>query len=1131
VVVTEVVAGTSQEGFAFEWREVALLAFEGDMVSRFEIFDEADLGAALARFDELQPQAPRLENAASQVYERFQAHFAISDWDAIAGMLTADLYSDDRRPVVGGGSRPGRDALIEDLRAVTDVEITNATSGAIATRGGRLALARARYSRGRGEPDPFHVDFLQLVEIDAEDRITAFIAFDANDIDAAFEELDARYLAGEAAPHAHAWSVIARFNAAFNRQEIPAKDWVTIDHRRLITADTSDLPALIREIWRLTPDLNIQIEAVHRLSSLGAVMTRELHGTSQEGFEAEWRMIQLLTVEGDRISRSELFDEADLDTALARFEELHQQTPRLENAASRVDKRFQACFAARDWDVMAEMLAGGFSIEDRRRVVNMGNSHGRDAELTVHAYATVGTQNVKSTVIATRAQRLALNHYRFSGDDQRPDAFRIEMLAVVEIDADERMAAVVVFEVDDIDAAIAELDARYLAGEAAAHSHTWSVILRAYAALNRREPPSTTPDWVNIDHRRGASFAPGELPALLANWNPPDLSSSIEAVHRLNDLGAVFSSASHETSQEGFEAEWRTIDILTVEGDMVNRCEVFEEADLDAAIARFEELNRPAPQLENAASRAYDRMNAYFTARDWLAITEILADDVSTEDRRRVVNSGLRQGRDAVIAEISGFAEIGVTKVTSDIIATRGGPLVLSRAQSSGRDQRPEAFEAEVLHVVEIGADERIAAIVVFDPDDFDAAIAELDARYLAGEGAAHAHTWSIIAMMYTAFNRRELPSADWNSVDHRRGTPFASNDLPASIRSALDLTPDLSIHIETVHRLSSFGAVVTNTSSGTSQEGFQAEWRMIQLLTVEGDQINRLEVFDETDLHAALARFDELDRLAPRLENTASQVAQRFVAHYAARRWDAMAEILADGFSSEDRRRVVGAGVRSGRDAQIADLRAIADLEFRNLTPTNIATRGQRLVLMRARMSFGDQGPEAFLTDVLAIVEVDAEERMVALISFDPDDIDAAFAELDARYLAGEAAAYAHTWSVITGSYAAFNRHEVPAADWVTVDHRQSTPFEPSNMTPSVRTIWDLTPDLSIHIEAVHRLNNFGALITHEGHGTSHEGFDAEWRAVDLLTVDGDLIIRCEVFDEADLDAALVRFDELDQL
>ena len=41
----------------------------------------------------------------------------------------------------------------------------------------------------------------------------------------------------------------------------------------------------------------------------------------------------------------------------------------------------------------------------------------------------------------------------------------------------------------------------------------------------------------------------------------------------------------------------------------------------------------------------------------------------------------------------------------------------------------------------------------------------------------------------------------------------------------------------------------------------------------------------------------------------------------------------------------------------------------------------------------------------------------------FDPDDIDAAFAELDARYLAGEAAAYADTWSVIAQAFAAINR------------------------------------------------------------------------------------------------------------
>jgi hypothetical protein len=82
-------------------------------------------------------------------------------------------------------------------------------------------------------------------------------------------------------------------------------------------------------------------------------------------------------------------------------------------------------------------------------------------------------------------------------------------------------------------------------------------------------------------------------------------------------------------------------------------------------------------------------------------------------------------------------------------------------------------------------------------------------------------------------------------------------------MRAVWDLTPDLSTHMEAVHRLSSSGAVVTYTAYGTSRAGFAAEWRMIDVLTVDGDRINRAELFDEEDLDAALARFDELDRPA----------------------------------------------------------------------------------------------------------------------------------------------------------------------------------------------------------------------------------------------------------------------------
>ena len=49
--------------------------------------------------------------------------------------------------------------------------------------------------------------------------------------------------------------------------------------------------------------------------------------------------------------------------------------------------------------------------------------------------------------------------------------------------------------------------------------------------------------------------------------------------------------------------------------------------------------------------------------------------------------------------------------------------------------------------------------------------------------------------------------------------------------------------------------------------------------------------------------------------------------------------------------------------------------------------------------------------------------------------------------------------------------------------------------MTAYIRAAWDDSPDISIYIEAVHRLTDLGAVVTQSAHGTSQEGFDAEWR------------------------------------
>ena len=141
-------------------------------------------------------------------------------------------------------------------------------------------------------------------------------------------------------------------------------------------------------------------------------------------------------------------------------------------------------------------------------------------------------------------------------------------------------------------------------------------------------------------------------------------------------------------------------------------------------------------------------------------------------------------------------------------------------------------------------------------------------------------------------------------------------------------------------------------------------------------------------------------------------------MAHFAAGDWDAMAEILADDFSGDDRRPVVSAGVRHGREAQMTNTLAIAELWSTDVKRSVIATRGGHLVLVRITFSRRDEGVEAFLT-MCSRSSRSTPRINSRVVTFDLDDFDAAIAELDARYLAGQAAPHARTWSVIMQGYA----------------------------------------------------------------------------------------------------------------
>jgi hypothetical protein len=219
----------------------------------------------------------------------------------------------------------------------------------------------------------------------------------------------------------------------------------------------------------------------------------------------------------------------------------------------------------------------------------------------------------------------------------------------------------------------------------------------------------------------------------------PELNIYTEAVDRLSNLGAVVTVVANGSSQEGFDAEWRQIGIFTVDGDRINRCELFDEADLDAALARFDELSRPAPLLENAATRAWERLADAFNRRDVEGFLALMTADGRYEDRRKglgdVVEAPARQKSVHAMFE----AAPSSFRLNVEPIAIRGSRLSLTRACYRDTDYLDRPIAVEMLNVTEVTRGGLLHDTVSFDPDDIDAAAEELDTRYLAGEAAAHA--------------------------------------------------------------------------------------------------------------------------------------------------------------------------------------------------------------------------------------------------------------------------------------------------------------------------------------------------------------------------------------------------------
>ena len=200
------------------------------------------------------------------------------------------------------------------------------------------------------------------------------------------------------------------------------------------------------------------------------------------------------------------------------------------------------------------------------------------------------------------------------------------------------------------------------------------------------------------------------------------------------------------------------------------------------------------------------------------------------------------------------------------------------------------------------------------------------------------------------------------------------------------------------------------------------------------------------------------------------------------------------------------------------------------------LATFGERIALDRLAWAGETDDGIRWEADKLRLTEVDAEGRIRASISFDDDDRSAAFAEAEARFLAGEAASTGGQ-APILALRRAFARHDWEAVracldpDAVVRDHRMlgldvSTG---DDWLESVRVLADLGSDVDAQTLKILAWNRDGRVdVTRLGGTMPHGGGAFENIMVAVNVTAGDRLQRCEFFDVGDADQAVARFEEL---
>ena len=847
-----------------------------------------------------------------------------------------------------------------------------------------------------------------------------------------------------------------------------------------------------------------------------------------------------------------------------------------------------AAITARDADAFSALLADELEVVD----YTTGVVFDRQGELgTLRALLKAQNPAVASETLATLGDLLALKREAtsasgFVGRTFDVGAYEKKEIVLFEVDAEVRQRRREVFALDRLGDAVVRLYERYAEllpdgparKRAAATARSVAVYCSGPFDPDRLAAVNA-PDIEAVDHRiLGHWFAHGAEALLRQNRSWFDVAGEIavrdEDILALEPGGLLARRTFSGVDRAGggsFERQFMLLCTFGTDG-LVTRTEYFDAGRHSEALARFEELlpavagaepgrvvegppaEPPAERFANAAARTYRRVVRFIRERDWESLVALHVSTPVLDDRRRLVR--LMVSGEEYFAHLRILCATSWVRWDTELIATRGDRLALLRGRLAGTAPRGVEFVSELIALEETDPDGRLAAGVIFDLDDVEAAYAELESRYAAGEGAPYAVLLANLRTIGQSLGDREalarLLPEDFTMMIHRR---FAGTGAPLSRDEFLDMmrinTDDLEvrgrIRADHVPRISPTACVTVSTLHGTAAGG-DFEIPIVNVFTHDGRRFHATEAFDPDQLDVALARYEELVHgsregptrgamKTPHIENVATRSAARFNDAWHARDWQRLTAVIARDFRYVDRRRLLQLDL----DPQpfLEFIRPLFDMPSSRLERQVLATRGDRLTLIRLRFEGADHDRGPTETESLMVIEVDAHGEYRALVRFEPDDLDAAYAELDERWAAGEAAPYplaresgqrmqravaARDWELLGSIF---------APDFVAEDHRLlgwGTLRSGAEYVAHARALADLRPDVTMRIEHFLALDERGGLVIARWMGGATEGeFEIPVVVLSVVAPAPDWRVRrWDFYDLEQLDAARARFEAL---